>query len=320
MSTNENKSGRPKKESNPFNDIFRKLIGTATQQEAADKIGVSRQNVGRWISGDTTPDINTLIKIADAYDVSTDYLLGRTPNKTTDIELQAVCEYLGLSEKAVDFLHKLQLFAKGKLKSDLYYDYLKKRDEANNALLNLYKKYPEMEQMIEKYDKSNNRKELYDEYIKKHPFFEKAFTYFVITENEDDIGYALRWPVEEAEKNLMVLNVLLSTEKIWDLTHLLVIYFFTDFTKGTITTTVTSEDYGTTMKDGGRSFTFTRATLENGMLSEITDIIKSLKNQCGPKYRLCDVMQEENFEASHNMDYLLKHESIFNNKEGENNG
>lgn len=102
MSTNENKSGRPKKKVNPFNDIFRKLIGSATQQDVADKIGVSRQNVGRWLLGDTTPDINTLSKIADAYKVSTDYLLGRTPNKTTDANLKAVCEYTGLSEKAVE--------------------------------------------------------------------------------------------------------------------------------------------------------------------------------------------------------------------------
>lgn len=101
MSSNENKSGRPKKEINPFNNIFRELVGTATQQEVADKIGVSRQNVGRWLSGDTTPDINTLGRIANAYNVSTDYLLGRTPNKTTNPELQAVCEYTGLSEKAI---------------------------------------------------------------------------------------------------------------------------------------------------------------------------------------------------------------------------
>lgn len=108
MSSNENKSGRPKKEINPFNNIFRELVGTATQQEVADKIGVSRQNVGRWLSGDTTPDINTLCKIADAYNVSTDYLLGRTPNKTTNPELQAVCEYTGLSERAVNNLRKAQ--------------------------------------------------------------------------------------------------------------------------------------------------------------------------------------------------------------------
>ncbi len=101
MATNEIKSGRPKKGANPFTEIFRDLTHSQTQQEAANKIGVSRQNVGRWLSGDITPDIETLCKIADAYNVSTDYLLGRTPNKTTDTQLQGVCEYTGLSETAI---------------------------------------------------------------------------------------------------------------------------------------------------------------------------------------------------------------------------
>ena len=101
MSNSANKSGRPKKGASPFTSIFRNLITGLNQQEAADKIGVARQNIGRWISGETTPDIDTLGKIATAFDVSTDYLLGRTPNKTTDTELKAVCEYTRLSENTI---------------------------------------------------------------------------------------------------------------------------------------------------------------------------------------------------------------------------
>lgn len=104
MSSKENKSGRPKKGTNPFNDIFRKIIDSATQQEAADKIGVSRQNVGRWLLGDTTPDIETLCKIATAYNVSTDYLLGRTGVKTPDPELKKFLSYMRLSEKSFENL------------------------------------------------------------------------------------------------------------------------------------------------------------------------------------------------------------------------
>lgn len=100
MGIKETKSGRPKKGTNPFNDIFRELIGASTQQEAAEKIGVSRQNVGRWLSGETTPDIETLCKIANAYDVSTDYLLGRTKIKTTDPKL----ENIKLTDKAYENL------------------------------------------------------------------------------------------------------------------------------------------------------------------------------------------------------------------------
>lgn len=108
MANGENKSGRPSKSgSKAFTEIFRKLIGEATQQEAADKIGVTRQNVGRWLAGMNTPDIEALEKIADAYEVSTDYLLGRTTVKTPNVDLRAICEYTQLSETTVRHLHKI---------------------------------------------------------------------------------------------------------------------------------------------------------------------------------------------------------------------
>ena len=97
----QSKNGRPCKAQSPFTDIFRSLIMGETQQEVANRVGVSRQNVGKWLSGETTPDINTLGKIADAYGVSTDYLLGRTSVKSTDIDLKSVCEYTGLTENSV---------------------------------------------------------------------------------------------------------------------------------------------------------------------------------------------------------------------------
>lgn len=105
MANGENKSGRPSKSgSKAFTEIFRKLIGEATQQEAAEKIGVTRQNVGRWLAGMNTPDIEALEKIADAYEVSTDYLLGRTNAKTSDIEIRTICDYLGLNDKEIELI------------------------------------------------------------------------------------------------------------------------------------------------------------------------------------------------------------------------
>lgn len=101
------KSGRhAKSEKTPFTGVFRELVGTATHQEIADKIGTSRQNVGKWLSGTTSPDITALGKIADAYNVSTDYLLGRTNVKSTNTEIKDICEYVNLSEDTVNALHK----------------------------------------------------------------------------------------------------------------------------------------------------------------------------------------------------------------------
>ena len=53
-----------------------------TQQELAAKLGVSKSTIGMYESGNRSPDNDALILIADLFNVSTDYLLGRTSEKT----------------------------------------------------------------------------------------------------------------------------------------------------------------------------------------------------------------------------------------------
>src|SRR5699024_6994266 len=48
------------------------------QNDFAKKIGVSNVVLSRYESGERKPDYDTLDKIADYFQVSTDYLLGRT--------------------------------------------------------------------------------------------------------------------------------------------------------------------------------------------------------------------------------------------------
>ncbi|MBR3791664.1 MAG: helix-turn-helix transcriptional regulator, partial [Clostridia bacterium] len=55
----------------------------------------------KYINGKAECPASNIIKIARYYGVSTDYLLGNSPNPTTDEKLQGVCKYTGLSEKAV---------------------------------------------------------------------------------------------------------------------------------------------------------------------------------------------------------------------------
>ena len=54
--------------------ILRKSRGIS-QEELADKIGVSRQAVSKWESEQSTPDIDKIILLSDYFDVTTDYLL-----------------------------------------------------------------------------------------------------------------------------------------------------------------------------------------------------------------------------------------------------
>lgn len=53
-----------------------------TQQEVADKIGVTRPAYTAYESGKRQPDFNILQSLASLFDVSVDYLLGRTDVKT----------------------------------------------------------------------------------------------------------------------------------------------------------------------------------------------------------------------------------------------
>lgn len=54
--------------------ILRKNKGY-TQETLADKLGVSRQAVAKWESGQIYPDISNLIQISDLMSVSVDYLV-----------------------------------------------------------------------------------------------------------------------------------------------------------------------------------------------------------------------------------------------------
>ncbi|GAA6206619.1 MULTISPECIES: helix-turn-helix transcriptional regulator [Thalassotalea] len=46
-----------------------------SQEELAEKMDVSRQSVSKWESTNSIPDLNKVIKLAEIFDVSTDYLL-----------------------------------------------------------------------------------------------------------------------------------------------------------------------------------------------------------------------------------------------------
>jgi len=46
-----------------------------SQEELAEKMNISRQSVSKWESANSIPDLNRIIKLADIFDVSTDFLL-----------------------------------------------------------------------------------------------------------------------------------------------------------------------------------------------------------------------------------------------------
>lgn len=68
-----------------FAKVFKELRTNLklTQQELADKLGLSRSAIGMYEKGEREPDFETLELIADFFNVDMDYLLGRTKLTTT---------------------------------------------------------------------------------------------------------------------------------------------------------------------------------------------------------------------------------------------
>ena len=46
-----------------------------TQEQLADAVGVSRQAVSKWEAGQSGPDLERIVAMAEYFDVTTDYLL-----------------------------------------------------------------------------------------------------------------------------------------------------------------------------------------------------------------------------------------------------
>lgn len=75
-----------------------------TQEDLAKKLNISRQIISYY---ETTriPNTEDLAFLAQEFDTTTDYLLGLSDAKTTDLKIQAICDYTGLSEQSVAVLH-----------------------------------------------------------------------------------------------------------------------------------------------------------------------------------------------------------------------
>lgn len=87
---------------------LRKAKGVS-QEELADRIGVSRQAVSKWESSHSTPDLDKIVLLSDYFSVSTDYILkGIEPlpaaNRRTDAKVfvivATVLNFIGVAVSA----------------------------------------------------------------------------------------------------------------------------------------------------------------------------------------------------------------------------
>ena len=100
--------------------LARWLQDRATNPKAlAEYLGVSVQAVNQYKQGTAYPKTENLIKIAEYFQISVDYLLGVTSVPNRDTTIQAVCDYTGLSESAVKELKALSDMKEIRAYSDL---------------------------------------------------------------------------------------------------------------------------------------------------------------------------------------------------------
>ena len=101
-----NKKTIEEMENQVFATKLRKIMQETgvSQAQIAEKIGKSRQVISQYMHGESEPTFDTLCKIAQYFDVSIDWLLGRAGDR----KLQpCAVDQLGLSEESINFLKSL---------------------------------------------------------------------------------------------------------------------------------------------------------------------------------------------------------------------
>lgn len=93
-------------------DILKELredIGL-TQLDVAERLSLTRQTISRYETGDIEPPLDTLVKLADLYNCSLDYLTGRTKERYNINLLDR--EKRILIEKFIESLNDYELIKK----------------------------------------------------------------------------------------------------------------------------------------------------------------------------------------------------------------
>ena len=109
-----------------------------TQQDVADYLGLTRPAYTAYERGNRQPDYTILQKLADYYDVSTDYLLGRSDNPGSNPVVVAGQEINLTAEE-------LQLFNELKKHPVMFHDLASDPEKKVKELIKLYQAHKFLE-------------------------------------------------------------------------------------------------------------------------------------------------------------------------------
>lgn len=134
-----------------FGDRLKKLREDKDlrQKELAKIIGLSDRTIGMYEQGRREPDFNTLTKLADFFNVSIDYLLGRTDQKKISKKSYSGKELADLVPiEWQDAIKEVEYFQ--------FYEKMKIEDINPDDLIIAYNIYKEYEKKMKKENLNNN--------------------------------------------------------------------------------------------------------------------------------------------------------------------
>lgn len=168
-------------------------INDVKQKELAAYLSISDNIVSYFVKGTRVPNTEQIIKIANFFNVSSDYLLGLSDAKTTDTDLKMIVDYTGLSEEAVICLHE-----KCCKKMEVISKRAKKRYDKTRItqLQNIYKERyidnaSELFILSEFIINKNSLLQNCNEYIKHQRTKTKIEKYINTISNNNDNGYKM---------------------------------------------------------------------------------------------------------------------------------
>ena len=99
------KQSNPANSNKPFPAALRTLMEerNTSQKDLADYLGKTRQAISLYCNGESAPDLETLTKIAQFFDTSTDYLLGL---ESDPAKRPSAADDLGLSPAIIDHIKR----------------------------------------------------------------------------------------------------------------------------------------------------------------------------------------------------------------------
>ncbi len=85
-----------------------------TQQQLATVINLSQQTIGHYEVGRAKPDVDTLDRLADYFNVSVDYLLGKTNIRTPIVTIAAHHDGDDFTEEELEAIEEFKEFVRSR--------------------------------------------------------------------------------------------------------------------------------------------------------------------------------------------------------------